>query len=93
MNDTHAAPTQKSIKLSLPIPPAIHAALEREAKAERRELTEHIQRILSEHAINSQLVEPSEARRTTLTWKLVARAVDEAQEICRSGRFDSAVTL
>lgn len=82
----------KTIKVSLPLVPPVFNALDQEAKQLRRELTEHIQRVLAEHAIRLGLVEEDEAVRMQLMWRLVERAVEEAKRICREGRFTSAIT-
>lgn len=82
-----------AIKVSLPLAPVIHEALQGEAVLKQRELTEHIQRLLAEHLIKEDLLKPSQAYNLQLKWRLVDRAVEVAQEICRSGEFSSKITL
>ena len=95
-NSTTISPaddTPKAVKVSVPLPPSVHDALRQEAAQKRRELTEHIQRILAEHVIAEKTVEYAEAHRLQLTWSVIDRAVEKAKEICRTGGFTSAITL
>ncbi|MFZ2104503.1 MAG: hypothetical protein WAV18_03820 [Roseiarcus sp.] len=82
-----------TVKMSLPLATVIHNALRAEAKTLRREFTEHVQRILAEHAIHAGYVKPNDAESLRLMWKLVEQAVEAAKAICRNGQFTSAITL
>jgi hypothetical protein len=84
--------TSETVKLSLRLDSPVHAAIEKEAQAKRRELSEHIQRILAEHAISKKLLDAKKAAEYQLMWSLVARAVETARKICREGGFASDIT-
>lgn len=82
------------VKLSLTLPKPIHDALKKQAQQERRELGEHLQRVLSEHVINNpDLLPESDARRLRFSWELVGQAVEAAKQICRDGKFSRSITL
>jgi hypothetical protein len=81
-----------AVKLSLRLDSHVYAAIEQEALAERREVTEHIQRILAEHAITKKLVDAKKAAELQLMWSVVARAVETARKFCREGAFTSDIT-
>ena len=91
--NTLSAQIAPVVKLSLTLPQNIHDGLQREAKTMRRETSEHIQRILAEHAIKAELLPEEDVMRLEKTWSLVAQAVDAAQRICRNGGFSSSITL
>ncbi len=83
----------RAVKLSLPLAQSIHDALKQDATRNQREVTEHIQRILAEYAIDKKLIPQEDAARLQLMWRLVERAVEAAQRICRDGGFSPAITL
>jgi len=82
----------QAVKLSLRVDASIYAAIKQEALAEKREVNEHIQRILAEHAISKKLLDEVKAKEYQLMWSLVARAVETARKICREGGFGSDIT-
>jgi len=81
-----------AVKLSLRVDGPIYAALQQDARSEKREVTEHIQRILAEFVIAKKLLDAEKAKEYQLMWSLVARAVEAAQLICRNGEFGSNIT-
>jgi hypothetical protein len=83
----------QAVKLSLRLDAAVYAAIKQEALGEKREVTEHIQRILTEHAITKKLLDEAEAMKHQLMWSLIARAVETARKICREGGFESSITF
>jgi hypothetical protein len=62
-------------------------------KALRRDIYEHIQRVLAEHVIETKSLPSEEARMIELMWSLVDRTVDAAKAICREGGFNEDITL
>jgi hypothetical protein len=82
----------QAVKLSVRVDALIYTAIKQEAQAERREVTEHIQRILAEYAISKKLLEEAKAKEYQLMWSLVERAVETARKICREGGFESDIT-
>ena len=80
-------------KLSMTLPTSVYAALGREANAFRRDIYEHIQRVLAEHVIETESLPAEEARMIELMWSLVDRTVDAAKAICREGGFNEDITL
>jgi hypothetical protein len=83
----------QAVKLSLRLDAPIHAALQKEGQAKGREIGEHIQRILTEHAINQKLLDHETTKDYETAWSLVHRAVETARRICRDGAFASDITL
>ena len=82
----------QAIKLSLRLDAPVYAAIKVEASSEKRDVTEHIQRILTEHVIAKKLLEAAKAKEYQLMWSLVQRAVEMARKICRDGGFASDIT-
>lgn len=80
---------QQSVRLSLRLDGHIYAAIKQEAlgKKPKREVTEHIEQLLAEHAIREKLLDAEKAKEYQLKWSLVTRAVETARKICREGRF------
>ena len=83
----------RAVRLSLRLDATIYAAIKQEALTEKREVTEHIQRILAEHAIQKKLLDAAKAKEYVLMWSLVTRAVETARKICRDGGFGSDITF
>ncbi len=88
---TNAPPA--TIRVTIPFSPAVHEGLRRGAERDHRELTEFIQRVLTEYLMEKELLEKVEEDRIRLMWKLVDQAVATAQNICRDGGFTAAITL
>ena len=72
------------------------------SKGEETELAERIQRFVADRGfhtdafdfyIDMDFVDFCEAERAMLKSRLVAQVVETAKELCRTGRFDSALTL
>lgn len=82
----------QAVKLSLRLDAPIHAAIQEEARAQGREIDEHIQRILAEYAIRQNLLDDVTGKEIKMKWSLVQRAVDTARRICREGGFASDIT-
>jgi hypothetical protein len=82
-----------SEKLSIRLDSEIHAALVRDAGENKRELGEHVQRILTEYALGRDLLSLEKARDLALFASLVSRAVAAAIRICRDGKFGPDITL
>lgn len=80
-------------KLSMTLHAPVYEALETEAHDHRRDLHEHIQRVLAEHVIKTNSLPGKEAAMIELMWSLVDRAVNAAREICRENKFDEDITL
>ena len=80
-------------KLSMTLRTSVYKALQVEAQQHRRELHEHIQRVLAEHVIAEDTIDSVDAERLKLMWSLVDRAVKRAKELCRNGEFGSDITL
>lgn len=80
-------------KLSMTLHTPVYVALEKEAHGHRRDLFEHIQRILAEHVIKTESISKEEAAMIELMWQLVDQAVSAAKAICREGKFDEDITL
>jgi hypothetical protein len=83
----------QAVKLSLRLDALIHAALQKEGQAKGREIGEHIQRILTEHAIHQKLLDDATGMEYKMMWSLVHRAVETARRICRDGGFATDITL
>lgn len=81
-----------SVRISLRLDAAIYTALEKEALAERREVPEHIHRLLAKYVIDQQLLDAKKAAEYQLMWSLVERAVELARKIYRDGGFASDIT-
>jgi hypothetical protein len=81
-----------AVRLSLRLDAVLHDAIWREARSKGREVGEHIQRILAEHAIAERLVDEDTAADYTRMWSLVSRAVEAARSICREGGFGPDIT-
>jgi len=81
------------IKYTIPFTSVVNAALLRAAAAERMEPTEIVQRATINSLIKDGFIEEEDADRIKLFWALVDRAVQAAQDICRTGRFASSITL
>lgn len=85
------APT--TTKLSMTIQTAVRLALESEAQSLGRDFYEHIQRILSEHAMGAGHLSLEDEKDIRLMWSLVERAVEAAKQICHEGGFNEDITL
>lgn len=81
----------QAIKLSLRLDAPVYAVIKQEALAEKREVIEHIQRIIVEYAIEKKLLEEEIAKEYQLMWSLVLQAVKVAREICRDGGFSKDI--
>ncbi len=87
------AQSATQIKYTIPFTSIVNAALLRAAAAERMEPTEIIQRATINSLIKDGFIQEADADRIKLFWALVDRAVRAAQDICRTGRFASSITL
>lgn len=81
-----------AIALSLRLDAAIHEALLQEAKAQGREIDEHIKRILAKYAFDKKLLEGTSREEIEKRWSLVQRAVEVAISICRRDGFCPEIT-
>jgi hypothetical protein len=77
----------QTAKLSLRLDARIYAAIQQEARVKGRETDEHIQRILTEHAIGQNLLDDATGKEIETKWSLVQGTVDTARRICREGGF------
>jgi len=82
----------QTVKLSLRLDARIHAAIQQEGRALGREIDEHIQRILTEYAIQQKLLDDATEKELKMKWSLVQRAVETARRICREGGFTPDIT-
>jgi hypothetical protein len=82
----------RSVKVSLRLDAPIYAAIKQEALTLRREVTEHIEQLLAEHAIEQKLLDEEKTKEYLLMWSLITRAVEKARKICREGGFGSDIT-
>jgi hypothetical protein len=87
------AEESQAVKLSLRLDSPIHAALQKEGQSKGREIGEHIQRILTEHAIHQKLLDEATGLEYEMMWSLVHRAVETARRIWRDNGFTPDITL
>jgi hypothetical protein len=80
-------------KLSMTLHTSVYEALQTEARNNRRDFYEHIQRILAKHVIKTKSISEEEAAMIEIMWRLVDQAVAAAKAICREGKFDEDITL
>jgi hypothetical protein len=83
----------QAVKLSLRLDAPVYFAIKDEATKEGLEAGEAIQRILTRHAINKELLSAESAEDYRLLWQLVDEAVQVAKKFCRDGDFSSDITL
>ena len=91
MNASPPSVPPNAVKLAIPLSALVYEALQRAAKADRREPTDYIQRILTNHVID--LLPAGEQARVRANWAVVEEAVAEAKKICRDGKFSKSITL
>lgn len=82
----------KTIKQTVPFAAPLYHALMSEASAQRREFTEHVQRVLYEHAFGAGYLNDEDKARVKLMWELVDEVVEVAKQLCRDGKFTRAIT-
>jgi hypothetical protein len=92
-NSQTADPGASAVKYTVPFTSAANAGLMLAAKAQRMEPTEIIQRATIKSLIADGHIKELEADRIKLFWQLVDRAVAEAQQLCRNGKFNPSITL
>jgi len=71
----------------------LHAALQKDADAHGRDLTDHVLRILGDYAVEKGLLSDEDAAEHVLKSSLVDRAAEEARRLCREGQFSEDITL
>lgn len=82
----------EAVKVSLRLDARIHAAIQNEGRVKGREVGEHIQRLLAEHAIEQKLLDDATVVEFEMKESLVQRAVDTACRIIRDGGFAPDIT-
>lgn len=86
--------TEDSIeKISLTLPKAVLAGLNKEASDKGREVSEHIQKVLTRHVIDTGSIDAADSNRLRLMFSLVERVVHQAKTICRNEDFSEDITL
>jgi hypothetical protein len=81
------------LKYTVPFISVVNEALKKASVKLRMESTVIIQKATINFLIDQGFITAADAYRIKLFWALVDRAVQSAQQICRSGRFASSITL
>lgn len=83
----------QSVKLTLRLDARIHAAIQNEGQTKGRDIGEHIQRVLTEYAINQHLLDEATGAEYEMKESLLDRVAQTALKIVRDGRFGPDIIL